>query len=130
MMQKRLLHRFFIILLVVVFMLSNSFDNLHSSSKITDLNIQDSYLIHNISYVAQHERNFCVYACLTMIFNFMGLNTSLNEMLFYSGVGYTHSYSLESRLPYEEIYQRFDFLYHVYGVSSRSWWPQQNNLSN
>src|SRR5512136_2919391 len=53
----------------------------------------EGYLITDVPYVAQTERNFCVYSCCTMVFNFMGLNTTLDEMLFYGGLGYTHSYN-------------------------------------
>jgi hypothetical protein len=59
----------------------------------------------------------------------MGLNTSINELLFYSGVGYRHSYSVSKRLPSADIYRRFDFLYSVYGVSSQSWSPSNFNVS-
>jgi Mg2+ and Co2+ transporter CorA len=129
MMQRKVLTLSLILMLLIVFIVSNSFVITIHSSKIPASNTQESHLIKGVSYVAQNERNFCVYACLTMIFNNMGLNTSLNEMLFYSGVGYTHSYNLAKRLPNEEIYRRFDFLYSVYGVSSQSWWPQDNTLS-
>ncbi len=89
----------------------------------------ESHLITDVPYVAQTERNFCVYSCFTMVFNFMGLNTTLDEMLFYGGLGYTHSYNEEVRHPNERIYNRFDFLYHVYGVSEQSWRLTDQNLS-
>ena len=129
MMLRKVLTPSFNLMLITIFILSNSFGMIAYSSKISDSNIEEIHLIKGVSYVAQSERNFCVYACLTMIFNHMGLNTSLNEMLFYSGVGYMHSYSISKRLPSEEIYRHFDFLYSVYGVSSQSWWPPNNNLS-
>lgn len=121
---------FFIILITSLFLLSNSWSTIANSVKNIDSKTNENHLINGVSYVAQNERNFCVYACLTMILNYMGLNTSLNEILFYSGIGYIYSYNLAKRLPSEEICRRFDFLYSVYGISSQSWWPQTYNLSN
>ena len=121
---------FFIVLLSIILIVPNTCIATANSSKNLDTKTNENHLIQGVSYVAQSERNFCVYACLTMILNYMGLNTSLHELLFYSGVGYTHSYSISKRLPSADIYRRFDFLYHVYGISGQSWWPPNTNLSN
>jgi hypothetical protein len=126
---RKFLNLFFIVLINIVLIVPNLCVTTASLSKNLDSNTHESHLIQGISYVAQSERNFCVYACLTMILNHMGLHTSLNELLFYSGVGYTHSYSVSKRLPGADIYRRFDFLYSVYGVSSQSWWPSNSNVS-
>ena len=126
---RKFLNLFFIVLINIVLIAPNLCVTTASLSKNLNMNTHESHLIQGISYVAQSERNFCVYACLTMILNHMGLNTSLNELLFYSGVGYTHSYSVSKRLPSADIYRRFDFLYSVYGVSSQSWWPSNSNAS-
>jgi hypothetical protein len=126
---RKFLNLFFIVLINIVLIVPNLCITTASSSKNLDSNTHESHLIQGISYVAQSERNFCVYACFTMILNHMGLNTSINELLFYSGVGYRHSYSVSKRLPSADIYRRFDFLYSVYGVSSQSWSPSNFNVS-
>ena len=56
----------------------------------TDVGLPTAHLIPGVPYVAQNKMNFCVFACLTMIFNYLRLNTSINELAFYGGVGYIH----------------------------------------
>lgn len=56
-------------------------------------NLPTSHLILNVPYVSQETDFFCTYACPTMIFNYYDFNTSLKEILFYSGVGYSTVYS-------------------------------------
>lgn len=103
-----------------------------SASPATLLNarLQETHVINRVPYVAQTEVNYCLFASVTMVFNYMGLNTSLDELLFYTGIGYSHSYSEEQRLPQVAIWGRFDFLYHLFGVTATSWQPPNQNLSN
>ncbi len=88
-----------------------------------------AHLISGISYVAQDKMNFCVYACLAMIFNHLGLNTSIDELAFYDGVGYIHSYIADTRLPQERLYGGMDFIASVFGLAQHSWRPTDENLS-
>lgn len=120
----------FIVILSATPSLSSNCVSPPSPSNNWDSRSQESHLINGVKYVAQNERNFCVYACLTMIFNYMDLNTTLDELLFYGGVGYTHSYSEGTRLPNSDIWNRFEFLYYVYGVTEHSWIPPVQNLSS
>jgi len=92
--------------------------------------LQESHVIKGVPYVAQTEMNYCPYACLTMVFNYMGLNTSLDELLFYTGAGYTHTYRPEQRLPHADMWGGFEFMQSLFGVTERSWAPQDHNLSD
>jgi hypothetical protein len=98
------------------------------ASKINTPDLLETYTIEDIPYVAQNGRYLCYYACLTMIFNFMGLNTSLEEMSFYGGVGYTHTYNRKERLPNEGIYSNLDVIFEIFGITQQNWWPLNNNL--
>ncbi len=89
----------------------------------------EKYSIEGVPYVAQNGKYLCYYACLTMIFNFMGLNTSLEEMSFYGGVGYTHTYNSEERLPNEGIYLNLDVVFEVFGITQHNWWLLDDNLT-
>jgi hypothetical protein len=81
-----------------------------------------SHVIDNISYIAQTERNYCHYSCLAMVLNFMGLNTSLDELLFFGGVGYAHTYRDSTRLPEPFIYQAYYL--DLFGVTEHMWYAQ------
>jgi hypothetical protein len=59
-----------------------------------DKNQYKSYcIIDNFPYVSQETNFYCTYACPTMILKYYGIETSLNEVLFNSGVGYSLIYS-------------------------------------
>jgi hypothetical protein len=53
----------------------------------------NSHLIEQVPYVSQETDFYCTYACPTMILNFLGCNTSLYEVLFVCGAGYSVLYS-------------------------------------
>jgi hypothetical protein len=55
--------------------------------------LQDEHLIMGVPYVCQETDFYCAYACPTMIFCYYGINTSLSEVVFNSGVGYALLYS-------------------------------------
>ena len=97
-------------------------------SNINSSDIPKVHIIEGVPYIAQNGKYFCYYTCLAMIFNYMRLNTSLDEMLFYGGVGYTHSYNTEKRLPHEEIWGDFDLIFYLFGVSEINWWQQNHDL--
>ena len=80
-----------------------------------------AHVIDDVPYIAQSEGFFCYYACIAMILDFYGLNTSLDEILFLDGVGYSHYYSEGDRLPVEGRYSDVDFVFSLFGVEQRRW---------
>ncbi|HIH28237.1 MAG TPA: hypothetical protein HA260_00365 [Thermoplasmata archaeon] len=86
------------------------------------------HVVENVSYIAQPERNYCYYACLTMILNHMRLNTSLDEVLFFDGVGYTHTTNTASRLPQPGIY--YNNFFDLFGVQEAMWTTDITNQSS
>ena len=92
--------------------------------------LQESHVIEGVPYVAQTEVNYCPYACETMVFNYMGLNTSIDELLFYSGAGYRHLYRPDQRLPHVDLWGRFGFMQSLFGVTEQEWMTQDHNLSD
>ncbi|HVQ01181.1 MAG TPA: C39 family peptidase [Candidatus Thermoplasmatota archaeon] len=91
---------------------------------------QGSHVIEGVPYVAQTEVNYCPYACETMVLNYMGLNTSINELLFYSGAGYRQVYRSDQRLPHVDLWGRFGFMQSLFGVTEQEWMAQDHNLSD
>jgi hypothetical protein len=81
------------IILLLPFIGGNIPESKSISMYIENNNLPVSHLIQNVPYVSQETDFFCTYACPTMIFNYYGFNTSLKEILFYSGVGYSTVYS-------------------------------------
>jgi hypothetical protein len=84
----------------------------------------DSYLIEGVPYVGQETDLFCAYASLTMIIRYHGFDTSLEEILYFAGVGYTHIHDGQNpavsggfgNCQYQE---NFDFLASLYGSSAQ-----------
>jgi len=69
-----------------------------TNTKTLEINVNstldgNSHLIEDVPYVSQETDFYCTYACPTMILNYYGCNTSLHEVLFSSGVGYSLVYS-------------------------------------
>jgi hypothetical protein len=54
---------------------------------------EEASVIENFPYISQETNFFCTYACPSMIIKYYGIDTSLNEILFNSGVGYSLIYS-------------------------------------
>ena len=101
-----------------------------SPSTLLKVGLQESHVIKGVPYVAQTEVNYCPYACETMVFNYMGLNTSLDELLFYSGVGYRYTYRPVQRLPHVDLWGRFEFMQSLFGVTEQVWMTRDHNLSD
>jgi hypothetical protein len=89
-----------------------------------------SHLITNVPYVAQTKKNYCVYADLAMILDHLGLNTTIDELVFYGGVGYSHTYSTATRLPHENLYANLDFTANLFGLTHTTWWTDDTNLTS
>jgi hypothetical protein len=93
--------------------------------------LQDSHLIEGVPYIPQTAGYFCYYATCTMIFKYLGINTSLNEVLFLDGIGYKHRYVPEERLPDDGCYLgNFDFVLDLFGVHEYWWSASNDNISN
>jgi len=97
-------------------------------SQIDSKEKKERHIIKNIPYVSQETKFYCSYACPTMIFKYYGINTSLSEILFNSGVGFF--------LVYPPLYVNYvpvsgtigsqwsvdrKFLAKLYGFSYESW---------
>ena len=121
-----------VVLLILLF-LAPGFSSIEVSSASLPVNLeaglQEGHVINGVPYVAQTEVNYCPYACETMVFNSMGLNTSIDELLFYSGAGYRHLYRPDQRLPQVDLWGRFEFMQSLFGVTEQDWTPQGHNLS-
>ena len=67
----------------------------NDEKKSSTLEIPDSHIIENIPYVNQGDSMYCWCATVTMTFQYYGINTSLFEMLFNSGIGYSVGYKIQ-----------------------------------
>jgi len=101
-----------------------------TSQSSLNASFEETHVISGVPYIAQTEVNYCWYASLAMVLNTMGMNTSLDELLFYVGAGYVHTYRTDQRLPHPGMWGRFDFLRTLFGVTERYWIPQSQNLTN
>jgi len=97
--------------------------SISSSKSINDEDISqfitylDSHLIEGVPYVSQETGFFCAFASPTMIFKYMGINTSLAEVLFLSGIGCSISYGNRNVLPGIQVSRDYDFLSSLYNLS-------------
>jgi hypothetical protein len=96
--------------------------SLSEEKKASTLEIPDSHIIENVPYVNQGDSDYCGVATLTMTFQYYGINTSLFEVAFNSGFGYSVGYKImypcwclsDYYLAYQ-IAER-QLLAHIYGV--------------
>ena len=95
----------------------------------THTSTPSTHLIPNVPYVAQNKKNYCVYADLTMILRHLDFNTTIDQLIFQNGAGYSHTYSTTTRLPREDLYGSMDFLASLYGLTPHPWWTN-DNLTN
>lgn len=98
------------------------------SSDIGTSDVPSSYLIEGVPYTAQTHGYFCGFACRAMILNYLGFDTSLEDFLFYDGIGYTHHYLQDKRLPKEGRYSDLDYVLDLFGVE-QNWWSPDPNLA-
>jgi outer membrane protein assembly factor BamB len=61
----------------------------------TSIEIPESNIIKNVPYVNQGDSWYCGCATLTMTFQYYGINTSLYEVCFNSGFGYSAGYKIK-----------------------------------
>jgi hypothetical protein len=142
---------------VVIFLINISISVASTTNRAktfnTSLDSMDSndeyHLIENVPYVSQETNFYCYYACLTMIFKFYGINTTLGEVLHHSGVGYTSLYSKNLSFEADDwkssyLWERYPeggtlisqsdqdrhFLSELYGLQYfDTWRPDDKNLT-
>ena len=96
-----------------------------------------SYEIKNIPFISQETSIFCAYACPAMIIKYHGIETELDEVLYFSGIGYSLGYPLYNKkfLPIpgyllcQTSYDR-KYLGELYGLDYEYWQPKINVLSD
>jgi len=83
-----------ICLIITFIILFSSILTVTSSAEITNLkdNLPAEHIIFNVPYVSQQTGYYCDYASSTMLFKHCGVNTSLEEVLFLTGIGYSLGY--------------------------------------
>lgn len=99
-----------------------------TSPQIKTVNRKENHIIEGMPYVNQESNFYCSYACVTMILKYYGIDTSLHEVLYTSGVGYDLIYpALNGRyLPIggtvgcQWSIDR-EFLASLYNLSYESW---------
>jgi hypothetical protein len=65
-----------------------------------------------------------------MIINYYDFNTTLNELLFLDGVGYTHYYYPDDRLPEEGRYSDISNVLSLFGIKQKRWSLEHNPNNN
>jgi hypothetical protein len=85
----------------------------------------ESYIIEGIPYVSQETGFYSTYASPTMIFKYYGINTTLEEVLFILGVGYSIAYLKHSLLPGWQISRDYNYISNLYGLSHEKWLPNE-----
>jgi len=95
----------------------------------------DSYLIEGVPYVGQETSFFCAYASYTMLLNnFENINTTLQEVIYYSGVGYSLIYPsvIKERMPLSgtavsQSPEDVEFLTSLFGLARKPWSPEMDS---
>lgn len=120
-------------LFVCILLITNSIisvcgtENERSTTKSSTFEIPDGHIILNVPYVNQGKSLYCIYASITMIFQYYGINTSLLEVCYNSGVGYSLGYKIRypclcipGALMSQEAADR-QFLAEIYGLNYSYW---------
>jgi len=104
--------------------------------KSSTLEIPDSHIIENVPYVNQGDSWYCTVASITMIFLYYGINTSLLEVCYNSGVGYSLGYkriypclSITGVVMSQEPEDR-QFLADIYGLNYSYWNFNDKSISD
>ena len=134
-----------IIIAIMIIISSIGFILIFQDEKtITDTNkepkekpIPCSYILQDFPYTGQKNSVTCYYAGLTMIFKYLGCDTNLEEILFYSGVGYSLIYQ-KSKLNNPPIpgfiisqsFEDMEFVASLYNSTSSFWYPSVDTNEN
>jgi len=95
-----------------------------------------SYIIEGVPYIGQETSFFCAYASFTMLINsFNHINTSLQDVVYYSGMGYSLTYPdfMKKRMSISGVYSSqspgdIKFLTGLFGLSPKSWNPIDGSI--
>ncbi len=124
---KKLTRLLNILFIIILFLSSYTVSSENISNKSFE-----SHLVKGVPYVSQETNFYCGFATPTMIFKYLGINTTLHEVVYNSGVGYSLMYpSLkDNRLPYSgwitsQELVTCEFLSDLYGLNF-SFWKNQN----
>ena len=108
-------------------------DKINSKNNLLE---ESCHIIQGVPYVSQETDFFCSYACPTMVLKYYGINTTLSEVLFNSGIGYSLIYSIPSMkrfiisaLGSSNGFEDRAFLASLYGLSFEEAWLH-NTLKN
>ena len=131
MILRKLLTLFIIMAMGVTPILSSSSvlsDATIFSSDLNTCEIPDSHLIEGVSHVSQETGFYCHYASTTMTIKYHEINTTLHEVLYNSGVGYSLAYPIpfKQRIPLSGSQLSCwaadqKFLADLYGLSYENW---------
>ncbi len=129
--MKNVMMQCIVLLLILSLLFSNiplSANDNTSSGTSEMIKGNKNNIIEQVPYVSQETGFYCAYASPTMIFKYFGINTTLHEVLFNSGVGYSLVYSppILPRLPAGSVGSSMwkadrSFLAELYGLSYMEW---------
>jgi len=125
-------------LLALFIVLAISLTNILSSFPVTSAadgesfnlvssDISESHLIEGVPYVGQ-DGPYCAYASPTMVFQYYGVNTSLREVLYNSGVGHSFKKTFPTCIHLSFLKADREFLGELYGLSWESWKADTKNM--
>jgi len=126
-------------ILIVPYFLGNA--NRSITKPITHESIDyDTYLIEGVPYVSQETNFYCSYASITMIFNYYKRNTSLDEILYSLGNGYSLLYQRSYSLTFQHLFSggyllcqnisEQEFLASLFALSYEIWYPDLTSTSD
>lgn len=111
-----------------------------NSLKFDNPNNKESHTIEGVPYVSQETFLYCAYATPTMIFLFYSINTTLHEVLYYSGIGHSLIYLKSAGLSLQhrfigstlisQVPNERNFLATLYNLSYQNWYPEISKMTN
>jgi len=136
-MKPRKFLTLFVIIVIGITPILSSLSILSSATVIaSDLNtseVLEVHVIEDVPYIAQTEIHFCWFASFAMIFQYFGINTSIDEIIYYGGVGYSsyYPYPVEDRILCDgQTLVDPEFLGSIYGLSFDYWYTNKTKSSN
>jgi len=126
-------------ILMVPYFLENANQSIAKSVTLESIDY-DTYLIDGVPYVSQETNFYCSYATITMIFNYYKRNTSLDEILYSSGIGYSLLYQRSYGLTFQHLFSggyllcqninEQEFLASLFALSYEIWYPDLTSTSD
>jgi hypothetical protein len=121
-----------IVILISCIPIVSASQDLQNDTIIKNDELPDSHFIEGVPYFGQPTEFYCHFASLTMILKYFKINTSFQEILFHSGVGYSTSYLSKTFVSYPSVftsqeYEDVKFLSDLYGMSLDYWRPENES---